>query len=367
MAKKASIALFAAVTAIFFFVLGRFITETGILRNYPEPKYFSDADAEIRPVYQGLSKKEKAVYEALYRGITEHKESIGLPYEVNGDTYSKLYCLVEKQESELFYADSSYYKAEKIREAKIIYREDESEILDKVQEFDKAVDLAYGRIIGDGDEYRTALRIHDYLIDNCRYVTGEDIYSSTAYGCLVEKKANCEGYAKAFDLLASKMGLKSILVTGVTDKGENHAWNQVSIDGEWYNLDVTWDDTDVTGDSRKNYFLCNDEKFGKTHIAETDYFTPFECNAEDGAYYIRSGLYITSMDSAEKILHREMSSGKTMIELKFSSSEIYDDFIEEFITDQRIFEVWYECGGNGRTMSLSENRSENCLSIYFAE
>ena len=57
----------------------------------------------------------------------------------------------------------------------------------------------------------------------------------------MEGEALCEGYAKAFDLLAKELDLPSVLVTGVDDSNGNHAWNQVKINGDWYNTDVTWE------------------------------------------------------------------------------------------------------------------------------
>lgn len=36
-------------------------------------------------------------------------------------------------------------------------------------------------------------------------------------------------------------GLKSKYIVGFPNKGHGHAWNQVRIDGNWYNVDPTWD------------------------------------------------------------------------------------------------------------------------------
>lgn len=43
--------------------------------------------------------------------------------------------------------------------------------------------------------------------------------SQEAYGILVDGTAVCTGYARAFQLLASAMGLTSVMVTGEADGG----------------------------------------------------------------------------------------------------------------------------------------------------
>lgn len=367
MAKKLVIAVFIASCVAFLIVGGKYAKEWGVLRKYPDAKYLSDEEAEKRPVYSQLSKKEKAVYEALYRGILAGESKIPLPYEINGAAYSRLYCLLEKQESKLFYADSTYFTAEKVRDAQIVYREDD--FADKINEFELAENIAVAEIVKESGEYERALKIHDYIVENCVYVIGDDMkYSSTAYGCLVEGMANCEGYAKAFNLLASDVGLKSVLVTGTTDKGENHAWNQVNIDGEWYNMDVTWDDSDVDGELRREYFLCNDEEFGRTHYPDGMYFDPFDCNAVENNYYVRNDLRAESLDEADRIIRRQISEGSSSAMIKFGSKKVYEDFKKRFLEDKYIFEIileYREIYNKNFSVTLKENETELCVMLYF--
>ena len=62
----------------------------------------------------------------------------------------------------------------------------------------------------------------------------------------------CEGYANTFQLLATKSGVTSVVVTGDVTYSDGssigHAWNQVKINGTWKTVDVTWNDG---GDSRQ--------------------------------------------------------------------------------------------------------------------
>lgn len=82
------------------------------------------------------------------------------------------------------------------------------------------------------------LAIHDWMIDHTAY----DEEHSTPnhnhpYGLLVEGTAVCMGYANTFQLFMDLLDIPCITVTGV-----GHAWNLVQLDGDWYAVDVTWDD-----------------------------------------------------------------------------------------------------------------------------
>ena len=367
MITKKTAALLVALCAVLLVAAWRYIKASGVFRKYPEPQYLTAEEAESRPVYDQLKTDEKAVYTALYRGISQHQEYIPLPYEVDGSQYSRIYCILEKQEGEFFFLDSVYYTAAKVRDARVVYRNTGSIEYQEEKLREKVGEVARGAL--NTDDYSLVRYINDYLVDNCRYITGEDEdYASTAYGCLIEGEANCEGYAKAFELLASELGLKSVLITGTTESGENHAWNQVKVGVNWYNIDVTWADTDVTGETRKMYFLCDDATFEKTHYADNTLFQPFPCGNADDNYYVKNGLYADSAERAEEIIRRELGSGNGVIELRFSDAEVYGNFKREYIESEKIFQIAVETGypfGEQINLSMRENESENCMTLDF--
>lgn len=103
-----------------------------------------------------------------------------------------------------------------------------------------------------------ALYINDYLARNCEYDTTYTGY--TAYDALVEKRAVCQGYALAYQLLANKLGLSSVIVSSET---LNHEWNMVRIGDNYYHIDVTWNDptADRLGRSRHQYFMKSSSYF----------------------------------------------------------------------------------------------------------
>ncbi len=88
-----------------------------------------------------------------------------------------------------------------------------------------------------GTDYDKILAAHEYLRSHVSYVGGTDYLSHTAYGALVNKEAVCEGYAKAYKQLLNAMDIPCEVVIN-----EDHAWNEVYLDGKWYVVDVTNDD-----------------------------------------------------------------------------------------------------------------------------
>lgn len=87
--------------------------------------------------------------------------------------------------------------------------------------------------------------IHDYIIKTVRYEISDNYDIYTAKGALINKVAVCQGYALGFKALCDEAGIKCEMVYGTgTSAGQSisHAWNVVCVDGQWYQIDTTWDD-----------------------------------------------------------------------------------------------------------------------------
>ena len=139
---------------------------------------------------------------------------------------------------------------------------------------------------GISSDYDAIVAINDYLVERITYnhdwaeINNTDAvdrdHGQDAYGALVHEKRSvvCEGYAEAFKALCDKYGIECYHVSGWTlmdDKLVSHAWNIVKMDdGNWYPVDVTWNDSDGAFASN-NYLLCSASFIGKTHAMGYDY------------------------------------------------------------------------------------------------
>ncbi|MBR4058192.1 MAG: DUF4358 domain-containing protein [Oscillospiraceae bacterium] len=63
------------------------------------------------------------------------------------------------------------------------------------------------------------------------------------HGAILGGKAVCLGFATAFQLFMDVLDIECITVVGAAfNSREDHAWNMVRLDGEWYCTDATWDE-----------------------------------------------------------------------------------------------------------------------------
>ena len=106
-------------------------------------------------------------------------------------------------------------------------------------------------------EYERVVAVNEYLCDNVYYPPNEPYPDVThsVYGALVNGCSVCEGYACSAAAILREMGVTSDLVIGYCTNGGCHAWNLVKVDGNWYQLDVTWNDG---GGRREEYLLVTD-------------------------------------------------------------------------------------------------------------
>ena len=88
-------------------------------------------------------------------------------------------------------------------------------------------------------DYQKALNLHDWLCDNAEYDYSYTIYEP--YGVLLEGTGVCQSFALAYQMLLTEAGVENVYVEG-SSMGESHAWNMVKLGGDWYHVDVTWDE-----------------------------------------------------------------------------------------------------------------------------
>ena len=108
---------------------------------------------------------------------------------------------------------------------------EEFENKEQVEAAIKSVERVKKEIIknASGNNYEKMKYVHDWIIDNVKYDTLNSENTSNIYGCLVNKKVVCEGYARTFKYLMDELNIPCILISGkaVDEKGksERHAWN----------------------------------------------------------------------------------------------------------------------------------------------
>ena len=123
--------------------------------------------------------------------------------------------------------------------------------------------------------------VHEWLVQNIAYDRehlSDDVQDDhNLRGALLEGTAVCDGYAKTYALTLRKLGITGVLVTS---KDIGHAWNMVELDGNWYQVDCTWDDpvdgSDQLGYCMHKHLLCTTEGMNTNHNDDGDDSVAFD-------------------------------------------------------------------------------------------
>ena len=153
-------------------------------------------------------------------------------------------------------------------------------------------------------ERAIALAVHDWLANNVIYDKIEvkenrfKFRNHNAVGALISKKAVCEGFARAYQLLLNRLGVDCMMVYGKAKtegswEGGLHAWNIVSINGSNYYVDVTWDAATYIGNRKcvSYAYYC----LSKTMISvDHECRLPIVCNSRKENLFYRGNRVFSS-------------------------------------------------------------------------
>lgn len=308
------------------------------------------------PAFSALSAAQQENYDALFTAVTERldvdtvvqggeesaAESLGLRVELprelsDGTQVATLYHAFITDNPQFFYIGSTYtyegYKVGDKAHYNVLYLTltmNAAERREASAHLETTVETVLAGL-SDKTAWEKELALHDRLIARCRYddeaaaspsPDTEHPFAFTAYGALVEGRAVCEGYARAFQLLCRRAGIPCTTVNGV-DLSNNtaHMWNLVTLEGRRYHVDVTWDDQLDT--ALHVYFNLTTEEITRTHRLDAD--SPGQDCTDTAAGYYRTSLRYQERYDREaiaKAVAQEVLAGATVVELQFAPDKL---------------------------------------------
>lgn len=153
-------------------------------------------------------------------------------------------------------------------------------------QLEAAISRAVALLPKNPSNYDIAHTFHDFVVNNVSYEMVGD--HQTAYGALVNGKAVCAGYTRAFQLLMKRAGIRCFYVAGESyDPAGNliaHAWNLYWLDGKCYYSDATWDDQGT--ELFHEYLNMSLEQIRYTHFTQDK--LPSPCDHDDYTFFIQN-------------------------------------------------------------------------------
>ncbi len=302
--------------------------------------------------YSVLSDEEKSVYQEIYIILKEMKENSTLS-TIDVDMIEKAFQCVLNDHPQFYYVKGYTYTT--YATCDVITRLDFSGTYTKTKEecdvintqIDSYVEECFLGMPEGLSDYEKVKYIYDYIILNTEYnLNAED--SQNICSVFLNGESVCMGYARAMQYLLLEQNILCTIVNGTAGEMEEHAWNLLLLDGQYYHLDVTWGDDSyiVTNDSgatagmvNYGFFCVTTEEILNTHTINNIVALP-PCIADENNYYVKEGYYFTSVDTEKlaTIFDTAYGDQKEYVEIKCSDGVVYREMCQFLIEEQHIFD-----------------------------
>lgn len=174
----------------------------------------------------------------------------------------------------------------------------------------------------DGSDYQKALWLHDWLLTQLEY--DNTLKWSSAESALTIGLGTCQAYESAYSMLLSTAGIEN---TETRDTYDGHTWNAMKLDGEWYQVDCTWDDSSdnwYNFDQRRLYFGLTDELMVVAHPGHSNIYTVSGYGTRSTTlknnYFVKSGEAQKWADSYKDRIQNSLNSKQTQFSIQADNS-----------------------------------------------
>ena len=294
--KKKGLILF--LMAITFFVCLNISTEWAYAA-LPEIKEITEDEYYGRNALSKMENAEKYlfIYDQLVEGLGKAETKIYVydgNYPVTNKDLSNILEIVLNDYPQYFWIDNGYtysYNSTSVLSISPYYQSTATNLEVSKEKFETGIDELIEGIDASMSEFERELIVHDRLAEKVVYDMGAT-NAHSAYGAIVDGKAVCDGYSRAFQYAMYKLGIQCQTVTG-TSNGGGHAWNLIRVDGKYYYMDLTWDDKTESSQLYYGYFNLPLSEMDNDHTLEMFIELP-ECNSWDANYFTIFGGRIES-------------------------------------------------------------------------
>lgn len=226
-----------------------------------------DFDSLFYPYYYMLNDSGKHLYRQVVANIHDVNEAFKPVEDYSTSDVKKVCEAVFNDHPELFWINTAYSckcrGGNKVVELDMNYNQAADNLPDSIQQFNSEAEGVIDAAAGLANNFEKEKYVHDYLANTIEYSKAAPMNQS-AYSAIVNKRTVCAGYARAMQYIMQRLGVPCYYCTGYA--GENHAWDIIQLDSDFYNVDVTWDDAEPTN---YEYFNKSDSNYASTHARKS--------------------------------------------------------------------------------------------------
>lgn len=331
--------------------------------------------------YNLLTEQEKEIYVEILGALEQLAEDV-IVSSSDVDQVVKIHEYVCADNPELFWVNGyqivPYEMAGKTVKVKYsgLYTMKKGEKENYQLALERAVEPWLAEIAKCEGEYAKVKKAYELIILNTEYAP-QVKESQNVLSVFLEGKSVCQGYAEAFQYLCKHSGIQNILVVGEANNGNDtqpHAWNLVSIDGSYYQFDITWGDPnyqvsenvvdEVNWNISYKYFGLTDKEMSENHTMQMEMEVP-ECKSNQNNYYVKEGYYYESLDKKQLKLQfmAAEETGAGAVHIRCANSLLYDDFVKYLIDDSKVFYIVTD----HTEVQYSLDEKMKCISIFWSE
>lgn len=304
--------------------------------------------------FSTLGVTEQNLYVEMLHALTGYVEEMEVS-TLDTEEIDRVFQCILLDHPEIFYADGysfvKYTLGEEVRKLTFtgtyIYDREEKQIREELLE--EKINKALEEVPKEASDYDKVKYVYEWIVRHTEYDReAED--NQNICSVFLGGRSVCQGYAKAAQLLLQRLGIPATLVTGTVDNAEGHAWNLVSIDHEYYYMDVTWADASYLLKNEEgiigqqlpeisyDYLCVTTEELAKTH-SFSDLIPLPECTAVKANYYVREGAWFTEVDTEQlkSLVDRYYEEGRETLTIKCADEDVYRRMLEELLDRQQIF------------------------------
>ena len=174
----------------------------------------------------------------------------------------------------------------------------------------------------NGSDYSKALWLHDWLLEQLDY--DNSLKWSSAESALTRSSGTCQAYERAYAKLLSAAGIEN---AETRDTYDGHTWNAMKLDGKWYQVDCTWDDSSenyYNFNRTHLYFALSDELMAIAHQGHNKFYTvegyATPSNSLEHNYFVQNGDAQQWVESYRNRIQENLNNKNTEFSIQADNS-----------------------------------------------